>query len=302
MRYDPIKKSLGTIFNRTPWLRILFYRLLDLLLLRTWHVKRALKLWIRDTGYGIQDTGYGRTDSKSRIADHESQIPNHGSRIADHGSRILDAGSGFGQYSFFLSGLSPDFRIDAVDVKEEQVADCNRFFGSIGRSTVNFEMADLTTYTKENTYDLILSVDVMEHILEDETVFRNFHQSVKPGGMILISTPSDQGGSDVHDHDGEESFIDEHVRNGYNIHDILEKLERAGFRKTEAQYTYGRPGQLGWKLSMKYPVRMLNVSKLFFVILPFYYILTFPFSLLCNALDLWLTHKTGTGLIVKAWK
>ena len=31
--YDPIKKSLGEVFNRTPWLRRLFYYLLDLLLL-----------------------------------------------------------------------------------------------------------------------------------------------------------------------------------------------------------------------------------------------------------------------------
>jgi hypothetical protein len=40
MQYDPIKKTLGTVFNKTPFLRILFYRLLDLLLLRTWHVKK----------------------------------------------------------------------------------------------------------------------------------------------------------------------------------------------------------------------------------------------------------------------
>ena len=53
---------------------------------------------------------------------------------------------------------------------------------------------------------------------------------------------------------------------------------------------------------MKYPIKMLNASKIFFIILPFYYLLTFPFSLIFNTLDLWLTHKTGTGLIVKAWK
>ena len=40
---------------------------------------------------------------------------------------------------------------------------------------------------------------------------------------LLISTPSDKGGSDVHN-DDEESFIDEHVRDGYSIKDITEKL------------------------------------------------------------------------------
>lgn len=274
MQYDPIKRSLGSVFNRTPWLRILFYRLLDLLLLRTWHVKKALKKWMQDPG----------------------------SHIKDSGSRILDAGSGFGQYTFFLSRMAPGSFIEAVDVKEEQIADCNRFFHSIGRSNVRFDVGDLTAFVKPDAFDLILSVDVMEHILDDEAVFRNFYQSLKPGGMVLISTPSDQGGSDVHDHDEEHSFIDEHVRDGYNMQEIREKLKRAGFGKTEAHYTYGKPGQIGWKLSMKYPIKMLNTSKLFFIILPLYYLMTFPFALIFNALDLKGRHTTGTGLIVKGWK
>jgi hypothetical protein len=137
-------------------------------------------------------------------------------------------------------------------------------------------------------------------------VFKNFHASLKLGGMLLISTPSDQGGSDVHDHDHDHdhggSFIDEHVRDGYNIDEIMEKLKKSGFSKTEAYYDYGAPGKISWKLSMKYPILMVNASKLFFVLLPFYYMVTFPFSLILNWLDVELKHKTGTGLIVKAWK
>jgi len=141
----------------------------------------------------------------------------------------------------------------------------------------------------------------MEHILEDVEVFKNLHAAMKPGAMLLISTPSDQGGSDVHDHD-HESFIDEHVRDGYNIDEIKEKLKTAGFSKSEAKYSYGSPGKISWKLTMKYPILMLNASKLFFIILPFYYLLVFPFGLLLNYMDVKGHHKTGTGLIVKAWK
>ena len=43
MKYDPIKRSLGSVFNTTPFLRIFFYRLLDLLLLRSWHIRRELR-------------------------------------------------------------------------------------------------------------------------------------------------------------------------------------------------------------------------------------------------------------------
>lgn len=268
MQYDPIKRSLGNVFNKKPFLRKLFYKLLDILLLRTWHVKKEVRAWSRSIGSDI---------------------------------KILDAGSGFGQYVYYLSSKNRDWQITGIDVKEEQIEDCQSFFNSIGHSNVNFAVGDLTKYKTKQAVDMVLSVDVMEHILEDVKVFENFHASLKTGGMVLISTPSDQGGSDVHDHD-HESFIDEHVRDGYNIDEIQQKLESAGFSKTEARYSYGSPGKISWKLSMKYPILMLNASKLFFILLPFYYVLVFPFFFVLNYLDVSQQHKTGTGLIVKAWK
>jgi SAM-dependent methyltransferase len=162
-------------------------------------------------------------------------------------------------------------------------------------------VGDLTKYVNPNSYDLVVCVDVMEHIEEDVQVFKNFHASMRPGAMLIISTPSDQGGSDVHDDDAS-SFIEEHVRDGYNIEAIQEKLRSAGFSKTEARYQYGSPGKISWRLSMKYPIQMLGVTKLFFIILPVYYIIVYPISFLLNYLDTTMMHKTGTGLIVKAWK
>jgi len=269
MKYDPIKKSLGIVFNKTPGLRKLFYCLLDLLLLRTWYIKREIK--------SLKD------EKKQRL-------------------KVLDAGSGFGQYTYFLYRWSSLWEIYGIDIKEEQVRDCTDFFSSIDPGKrVHFFVRDLTEYIEPDTYDLVLCVDVMEHIPEDEKVFSNYYHSLKPGGIVLLSTPSDQGGSDVHDHE-EESFIDEHVRDGYNINDIREKLSRAGFSRSETYYSYGRPGQAAWKLSMKVPVTLLNISKLFFIALPFYYIVVYPFAFILNRIDVLTKHHKGTGLIVKAWK
>lgn len=277
MQYDPVKRRLGVVFNSSPGLRKLFYRLLDLLLLRAWHIQRELKPWARSTRASTSLSEGGA------------------------GMHLYDAGAGFGQYSYWLSGLLPQARITATDVKDEQVADCNAFFQRIGRPQVKFEVGDVTKYQQPNTFDLVVCVDVMEHILEDEAALRCYSTSLKSGGMLIISTPSDQGGSDVHE-EGEGSFIEEHVRDGYNIDDIRAKCLRNGFSKVEARYSYGAPGKISWKLSMKWPLLMLQASKLFFVVLPFYYLLAYPIAFVLNMADVRMTHPTGTGLIVKAWK
>jgi SAM-dependent methyltransferase len=269
MQYEPIKETLGKFFSGSQFMRKTLYFLVDLLLLRTWHVKKALK----------------------KIAKH-----------CPLNAHVLDAGSGLGQHTYRMSKNNNGWIIKAIDINSKEIEDCNRFFKQAGLSErVSFHTGDLTVLTDLNCYDLILSVDVMEHIEDDIKVFINFYNSLKNNGILLISTPSDQGGSDVHNEE-EESFIDEHVRDGYSINDITEKLSIAGFKNIDAVYTYGKPGNISWRLSMKYPVKMLNISYLFFLILPIYYIVFFPISIILNILDLVLSHKTGTGLLVKAIK
>ncbi len=267
MEYDPIKDKLGAFFNRSPFYRKVFYKILDLILLRAWHVHKALRGWEK-----------GRNKAS-----------------------ILDAGSGFGQYSYYIASKHPEFNILAVDVKEDYLADCRQFFEKAGVKNVTFRVEDLVKYRNPESYDLIISIDVMEHILEDVEVFKNFYASLKPGGMLLINTPSDQGGSDVKE-EGQESFIGEHVRDGYNIKEIEDKLRLAGFSNIDARFSYGTPGKISWRLSMKYPMLMLNTSMAFIVILPFYYILTYPFAYILNYFDVNGKHSSGTGLSVKAWK
>lgn len=269
MHYDPIKKTLGRFFSGSPFMRKSFYFLLDVLLLRTWHVKRALRRI---------SSGY-----KSEV-------------------NILDAGCGFGQYTWQMSRMNSKWKIKAVDIDSKHISDCSSFFAKAGLTDrINFQTLDLTQLSDINHYDLILSVDVMEHIEEDEKVFENFFGSLREKGVLIISTPSDKGGSDVHN-ENDSSFIGEHVRDGYSRKDITEKLGRAGFREIEVSYTYGIPGTISWRLSMKYPIKMLNISYLFFLIIPFWYLIFLPISLLLNYLDLIIRHKEGTGLLVIARK
>lgn len=270
MQYDPIKETLGRFFNQSVFLRTTFYRLLNILLLRSWHIRRELKSF------------FSRHHKRTDI-------------------RVLDAGSGFGQYTWIIAGNNRKWNIDSIDIKQGQIDDCKLFFGKAGYANADFQYGDLVQYRRPDRYDLILSVDVMEHIENDLQVFKNFYDSLKQGGVLLISTPSDQGGSDVK-HERQTSFIDEHVRDGYAKSEIDQKLRSAGFKVVDLKYSYGKFGQISWKLSMKYPLTVLSISKLFFLVLPIYYLLVFPFCLIMNYLDVTSLHKSGTGLIVSAVK
>jgi len=269
MKYEPIKRSLSRFFTGPLFFRKLFYLLIDILLLRAWHVRKVIR----------------------------SIAP-----VLPADAAILDAGSGLGQYSWRLSSMGKKWTIKGVDIDSSQVEDCMRFISATPKSgRVSFETGDLTKLNEHDTYNLVLSVDVMEHIAEDETVFRNFHNCLKQGGWLVISTPSDKGGSGVHD-DDDESYIDEHVRNGYSTDEITTKLGNAGFNNIVCRYTYGKAGSFAWILSMKAPVRMLNTSSLFYILLPFYYLIILPLCIPLYAIDILKEHNTGTGLIVTATK
>lgn len=268
MQYDPIKNVIGDVANKAPILRKFFYWLLGVLFLRTWYVKRALRELLADKRGAFE---------------------------------LFDAGSGFGQYSYFIAKHFPGVKIHAIDVKEDYIADCKRFFAAAGVNTVAFGVEDLTVPKHTDRFDFVLSVDVMEHIADDVQVFKNFYAGMRKGGRLLIHTPSNLGGSDVHA-EGDTSFVEEHARDGYSVEDIRTKLTGAGFTVLYTRYSYGPVGTLAWRLVVKYPLLLVNASKVFFLLLPFYYLATLWFSLLLMWIDFHSANSTGTGLLVAAEK
>lgn len=263
MYYDPVKNIFADTIRQFPFLRILFYKILDLLFLRSWYVRNELKLIRKHFGNTFIN--------------------------------IYDAGSGFGQYTYFMSNKLVPCTIFSVDVKEDWINDCRKFFDQRKIKDVSFAIEDLTKINHQNKFDLIVCVDVMEHIHDDVTVFRNFYTALNNGGYLLINSPSIYGGSDVHD-SKQESFIGEHARDGYSKEALESKLHPLGFSTHKCRYTYGFWGDKAWRLGIKYPMLLLNISKLFLLILPLYYLLTFPFTLIMMNLDFVSENKIGSGI------
>jgi SAM-dependent methyltransferase len=267
--YDPVKDRLGAFFWATPARTRAFYRLLDAVFLRSWYVRRALRQRVEALG--------GRP------------------------VRVLDAGTGFGQYAYWLVRSFPNVTVTAVDVKDDYLRRAEAFVAQTpyaGR--IVFEQADLTEpLPYADAFDLALSVDVMEHIEEDRAVFQHVCAALKPGGHLVVNTPSDQGGSGVSD-EGGESFIGEHVRDGYPVEELEEKLATAGLEPVETVWTYGRAGSAAWRLLVKWPILALNRSRWLAPVVGAYYVGAGPVGLALNALDVRRENQTGTGLLVTA--
>ncbi|WP_211342469.1 class I SAM-dependent methyltransferase [Hyunsoonleella aestuarii] len=59
-----------------------------------------------------------------------------------------------------------------------------------GSSVKGFRNEDLENQTfKSNSFDLVVTSDVMEHIYEPEKAFREIHRTLKPGGAHIFSVP-----------------------------------------------------------------------------------------------------------------
>ena len=269
MYYDPIKNIFAKIIRKHPLLRIFFYNILDLIFLRSWYVRRELK--------------------ELRKLNRDKEL------------LIYDAGSGFGQYSYFMAKKLKPNKIYAVDVKTDWINDCEKYFKDSNLKHVSFGIEDLTKITHENRFDLITCIDVMEHIEDDVKVFQNFNRALIKNGFLIINSPSTYGGSDVHN-EAETSFIGEHARDGYSYEDLKNKLESVGFKIYKSKYTYGFWGDKGWRLGIKIPIMMVDFSKFLFVLLPFYYIITLPFTFIFMWLDYITDNKIGSGINLIARK
>ncbi|TVQ15900.1 MAG: class I SAM-dependent methyltransferase [Balneolaceae bacterium] len=270
--YDPVKDSFAGMIRGRRWLRTLFYKLLNLFFLRSWHVRSMVRHL-----HAINFSGYKKWN-------------------------VLDAGSGFGQYNRFLLDEFDNAVIRAVDVKESYLEDCRSYFaGDIKNGRITFENLDLLKLSIREKYDFVLCVDVMEHIKNDTAVLGNISRSLKDGGYFLMHSPSHRSGEDAAE--GEGSFVDEHARTGYSRNDIETKLRKTGLIPVEINYTYRKWGHASWIIMIKWPMLMLNrLGMGAAILLPFYYLIfLIPGLIMMNA-DLTKSKEEGNGIIVLAQK
>lgn len=269
--YDPVKDRFADIVRQSRLLRRIFYFLLDLFFLRSWHLRRV----IRQT---------------ARPADERGEW------------HLLDAGCGFGQYERFLLKNFENVRVRSVDVKQDYLEDCANYYErEVESGRILFGHADLLNFSSRRKYDMVICIDVLEHIEEDVQVIGNLSASLKPGGYFLMHSPSHYSEEDGEDE--ESSFVGEHARAGYSKKDIAKKLQAAGLMPIKVHYTYGFWGHKAWVFSVKYPMLWFNRLGMAAALpLLIYYPVVLPCCLLMNLADLYTENEKGNGVYALARK
>jgi len=104
--------------------------------------------------------------------------------------RILDAGCGRGDFTVYLAQRFPEAEVIGADVDAERVAVCQATADRMGLSNVRYRLQDLTRLDPREPFDLIVSVDVLEHIVEQQKALVNLAGALAPGGHFYFHIPT----------------------------------------------------------------------------------------------------------------
>lgn len=99
--------------------------------------------------------------------------------------KILDVGCGTGETMNFLQELYPIAQIYGVDTSQKAL----QYAKSRGHSLVELASASKLPY-KADTFDIILILDVIEHIKKDAEAVKELKRVLKRGGKLVITAPA----------------------------------------------------------------------------------------------------------------
>jgi SAM-dependent methyltransferase len=136
-------------------------------------------------------------------------------------ARVLDAGCGSGRNMLELSRLGS---VTGVELSETSVALARqRDAGEvISGSVLDMPFAD-------DSFDLAVSLDVIEHLEDDLAALRELRRTVAPGGALLVTVPAYQWLWSGHDE------INHHHRR-YTRRTLQRVAEQAGWTQVRTTY------------------------------------------------------------------
>jgi ubiquinone/menaquinone biosynthesis C-methylase UbiE len=128
-----------------------------------------------------------------------------------NGKRVLDAACGEGFGAALLADAAHE--VLALDIDSESVAHATNRYAE--KKNLSFARADVTQldHLVAASFDVIVSYETLEHVLEQERMLQGFARLLKPDGILLLSTPDKKNYTDatgvINPHHVRELYADE---------------------------------------------------------------------------------------------
>ncbi len=168
------------------------------------------------------------------------------------GTRFIDVGAGAGRHSYEALRRGAD--VTAFDLDEVELKGVDDMFGALhaegevppgGQARVTVGTILDMPYEDE-TFDVVLASEILEHVPEDVTAIRELVRILAPGGMLAVTVPrwlpekicwalSDQ----YHANEGG------HIRI-YTADELRDKVELAGLRFQHLHHAHALHSPYWW--------------------------------------------------------
>jgi 2-polyprenyl-3-methyl-5-hydroxy-6-metoxy-1,4-benzoquinol methylase len=163
------------------------------------------------------------------------------------GAKVLDVGCGHGYGLFWLARLYPDCQFTGLEFDAQHVEEGQRITQELGLSNLQFVQSSALEIEANAEYDLIYSMDVLEHIEDDIGTLHNIRRALKDDGDLILHLPRR--------HQEAWTFLPafkayttpDHVRDEYTPPEIREKLQQTGFEVQYFAYGYSKWGELAFE-------------------------------------------------------
>jgi SAM-dependent methyltransferase len=205
--------------------------------------------------------------------------------------RILDAGCGIGVFTMELAKQHPTAEVVGVELEPELVERANLVARRAGLTNCIFRQGDVTALGLDREFDLVLSVDNLEHVEDDACALVNLARALVPGGRFVVHVPGYYRrwllfGKRVN------FDVPGHMRPGYVPEDLVAKMQRAGLAVESTRHTYGILETFTNNLSYLITGAERKNRGL--------YAMVFPFLLGASYLGRWARPSWGAGLLAVA--
>ena len=107
---------------------------------------------------------------------------------------VLDFGSGPGFIWNHLRNLKAKWHYTALDFSSESIAQIEKNAKGFPQFGGAFHAEKLPTPFNNEQFDVVLLIEVVEHLKSDilDATLREIHRIMRPGGVLLITTPNNE--------------------------------------------------------------------------------------------------------------